>query len=174
MDRPVTAREMMCICSLVAHGCPPTEGHLMQCDDYYRGAEAIEEDAFKRGAASVGVATAEKVAHRRGATQAFEEARTVAGLFGGTLPFDRSRSLLCEEIEAGITRAEEMFKELPANTYDIIEEELEKTLSVLERVGNLTGDWLMREEKTRPPGLVSFVDSIVWDCVREIRGEEND
>jgi hypothetical protein len=145
----------------------------MQCDDYYRGAEAIEEDAFKRGAASVGVATAEKVAHRRGATQAFEEARTVAGLFGGTLPFDRSRSLLCEEIEAGITRAEEMFKELPGNYYDLLEEQVDELLRVLERVGNLTNDWLAREEGARPPGLVSFVDGIVWDCIRKIRGEED-
>jgi hypothetical protein len=105
MSEPTT-RDILCICSLIANSCPPTEGHLAQCDAHYRAVEAIEAGA-----------------HREGATQAFEEARTVAALFGGSLPFDRSRWHLSEEIEAGITRAEEIFKKLPANTYDIIEEE---------------------------------------------------
>lgn len=33
------------MCSLVAHGCPPVEGHLAACDAYWGPAKAMADDA---------------------------------------------------------------------------------------------------------------------------------
>ena len=156
MSEPTT-RDILCICALVANSCPPTEGHLDQCDAHYRAIEAIEAGA-----------------HREGATQAFEEARTVATLFGGTLPWDRSQSRFADEICEGITRAEEIFKKLPANLYDIIEEELERAVGDITRIANIAEDWLMRPPEERPQSCVSVIQGIARDCVNDLRGEEED
>lgn len=84
------AREMMCICSLVAHGCPPVEGHLVRCDDYFRGTEAVVEhavaDAEKRAQVHLALrvrAEAERDEAREWVERMQQEARVLTCVYCG-------------------------------------------------------------------------------------------